>query len=87
VPKGKSRWLQIFDRAFEKAARLLPGQASNLTEEEDAVLLDAIQRYQQRQEQAFQRFLHMLKEQEYELSRQDAKLLFKQLCLEGKIVC
>jgi hypothetical protein len=84
---GKSHWIKVFDRAFDKAARLLPGQASNLTEEEDAVLLEAIRNYQARQDRALQWFLQRLKEQEIDLPHLEAKLLFKQFCMEGKIVC
>lgn len=88
MAKGnKSHWLRTFDRAYDKASRMFPGQANPLTEEENAVLLEAIEGYRARQERALQWFLQQLQKQEIDIPLLEAKLLFKQYCLEGEIVC
>ena len=79
--KGKS----LFDRAYDKAARCLPGQDPGLTEEEEQVLLAAIRAYDRRKQAALERFLQYLKEEGVEIPHLQAKLLFKQYWMEGRI--
>ena len=38
------RWLRIFDSAYDKSARLRPGQDTHLTDAEEAVLIIAIRK-------------------------------------------
>lgn len=75
----------LFSRAYDKAARLLPGQKSPLTEEEESVLLAAIEAYEKRKQAAFQRFLVRLKEEGIEMPYLEAKMLFKRYWMEGRI--
>jgi hypothetical protein len=84
VPARK-QILRIFDRAYDKAARLQPGQTPTLTEEEDAVLLDAIDRYRRRKQAALGRFLQHLEEEGIDLPHTQAKLMFQQYWQEGRI--
>ena len=76
---------KLFDQAYDKAARLRPGQESNLTEEEEQVLLAAIRSYDRRKGVALQKFLALLKEQKIDLTYLQGKQLFKQYWAEGRI--
>jgi len=69
---------KLLSRAFDKAARLGAGQASNLTEEEDEILLKAIRAYDLRKQQAFQDFWALLQKQGSAISYPQAKLMFKE---------
>ena len=79
--KGKT----LFDRAYNKAIRLRPGQESNLTEEEEALLLRLIRAHDRRKEAALQKFLQKLREQKIDISYLQAKMMFKQFWAEGRI--
>jgi hypothetical protein len=39
---GKMSWRKVFDRAFDKCARLRPGESPNLTPREEEVLTEAL---------------------------------------------
>jgi len=82
VSKKKS---SLFDRAFDKAARALPGQPAVLTEAEDQVLRRAIKAYDDRKQQALERFLQHIEKEGIDLSYLQAKLMFKQLWAEGRV--
>ena len=75
----------LFDRAFDKSARLQAGQVPNLTEAEDRILLATIKAYDARKQRALERFLQYLKKEGIDLPYLQAKLMFKQLWTEGKI--
>lgn len=76
--KKRSRWEILFSRAFDKAARLQAGQPSNLTEEEETILLGAIRAYDARKQKAFSEFWIVLQEKGSPLSYPQAKLMFKE---------
>ena len=77
--KGKS----LFSRAFDKAARLLPGQASTLTEEEDQELLRVIKLRKQRKEQALIKFRRYAEQKG--INPEYVKSMFQQLWSAGRI--
>ena len=77
--------LKLFNRAYDKAARLLPGQESTLTGEEEQILLAVIRAYDQRKARALERFLQFLKKKGVDMPYLHAKMMFKQYWAEGRL--
>ena len=81
-----TRRQELFNSAYNKCARLRPGQQPmSLSEEGEAVLLAVITSYDRRVAAALQGFLEHLKASGSEIPHLQAKLLFKRLLMEGRI--
>jgi hypothetical protein len=78
--------LKLFDRAYDRAARLYPvGETPDLSEEEDQILLKVIRAYEARKAAALEEFQQYMKERYPEIPDHDVKLIFKEQCRQDKM--